>query len=55
MSKEQWFREFERQLANGVPYHEAGERARQVQRERGGILDRADEARQRAKEKSDAD
>jgi hypothetical protein len=44
--KEQWFREFERR--GGTP--RAAEEARQVIRERGGILDRVDRERKREKE-----
>ena len=48
MSKEQWFREFERALAEGIPYDQAAEVARERQRD--AILDKADELRQREKD-----
>jgi len=48
MSKEQWFREYERLVNNGAPMgSDTAERARQKQRELGSDLDRADDAKKR--------
>jgi hypothetical protein len=48
MSKEDWFRNYERLVNNGAPMgSETAERARQIQREQGSELDRADEAKKR--------
>lgn len=43
MSKEQWFRQFERELADGVPYEKAAETAREKVRDQ--TLDKADRQR----------
>lgn len=48
MSKEEWFKHFERNLNNGIPYEQASEKARQDQIDE--MADRIDQARLKKKE-----
>ena len=50
MSKDEWFKHFERNLNNGIPYKEAGEKARQDQIDE--MADRIDQARLKKKEET---
>jgi hypothetical protein len=48
MSRDDWFRQYERLIDNGAPHStETAERARDAQRGLGSDLDRADEAKKR--------